>query len=125
MTEPNRHRYCDSCGFEGDVSRFIKKGPDGVAIRSKFKAAHLDQLRYGVEEARENGYYPYEEFCPVCGYNTLTNDDATNALCLKKGRGIRIRREEARKQKRNNDMFQMGLFIFFTALATWLIIKYA
>ena len=43
-------------------------GPDAIAIRSKFKAAHLDQLRYGVEQARENGYCPYNAL-PMLGHS--------------------------------------------------------
>jgi hypothetical protein len=125
MTEPNRYRFCDSCGFEGDVSHFIRKGPDGIAIRSKYIIAHVDQLRYGIEQARENGYYPYEEFCPMCGYNSESNDDATNARCLAKGRLIRIKRSELLQQRRNKEVLQVTLFMIVTALAAWLIILYA
>ena len=125
MTEPNHYRFCDSCGFEGDASRFIRKGPDGVAIRSKYKAAHLDQLRYGVREAQENGYYPYAEFCPLCGYNSDINDEVTNARCLEKGRLIRIRSKDVRQLRRNKGKVQLVLLILITGLVTLLIILYA
>lgn len=125
MTESNLYRFCDSCGFEGDASRFIRKGPDGVAIRSKYKAAHLDQLRYGVRETQENGYYPYAEFCPFCGYNSDINDEVTNARCLENGRLIRMKRKEGLQQRRNKAKVQLALFILITALVTLLIIKYA
>jgi len=125
MTESNHYRCCDSCGFEGDASRFIRKGPDGVAIRSKYKAAHLDQLRYGVREAQENGYYPYAEFCPLCGYNSEINDEVTNARCLEKGRLIRIRSKDVRQLRRNKDKVQLVLLILITGLVTLLIFMYA
>lgn len=92
MTEPNHYRYCDSCGFEGDKSLFIRTGPDGAAIKSSFKLPHNDSIRYGLEQARENGYYPYAEFCPSCGYNSDINDEATNEKCRERGRRIRIMR---------------------------------
>jgi hypothetical protein len=125
MTEPNHYRFCDSCGFEGDASRFIRKGPDGVAIRSKYKTAHLDQLRYGIREAQENGYYPYAEFCPLCGYNSDINDEVTNARCLEKGRRIRIRSKDVRQLRRNKDKLQLVLLILITGLVTLLLILYA
>lgn len=126
MTEPNRYRFCDSCGFEGDVSRFIRKGPDGIAIRSKFKIAHLSQLMIdGHKNTERDGYYPYAEFCPMCGYNSDINDEATNELCLAKGRLIRIKRRELLRQKRNKEVLQTALFMIVTALAAWLIILYA
>jgi hypothetical protein len=125
MTEPNHYRFYDSCGFEGDASRFIRKGPDGVAIRSKYKTAHLDQLRYGIREAQENGYYPYAEFCPLCGYNSDINDEVTNARCLEKGRRIRIRSKDVRQLRRNKDKLQLVLLILITGLVTLLLILYA
>ena len=63
-----------------------------MAIRSSFKIAHPDQIRYGLKEATDNGYYPYAEFCPNCGYNRDINDEATNAKCRERGRKIRIER---------------------------------
>lgn len=95
VTEPNHYRYSDSCGFEGDKSLFIHKGPNGVAIKSSFKLAHPDQIRYGLKEATDNGYYPYAEFCPSCGYNRDINDEATNAKCRERARKIRVERARA------------------------------
>lgn len=124
MTLPNTYRYCDSCGFEGDASKFIKVGPDGVAIRSKFKQRFLDQLRNGAEQADDAGYYPYAEFCPMCGFNRESDDASTDAECRAKGRLIRAQRLKAQKKARNRGRLMMALFILVIALAFFLIIKF-
>lgn len=75
---------------------FIRKGPDGVAIKSSFKVANLSQIMYGeLKNAEEIGYYPYAEFCPSCGYNRDINDEATNAKCRERARKIRVERARA------------------------------
>jgi hypothetical protein len=61
----------------------------------------------------------------MCGYNSESNDDATNARCLAKGRLIRIKRSELLQQRRNKEVLQVTLFMIVTALAAWLIILYA
>jgi hypothetical protein len=79
----------------------------------------------GHKNTERDGYYPYAEFCPMCGYNSDINDEATNELCLAKGRLIRIKRRELLRQKRNKEVLQTALFMIVTALAAWLIILYA
>lgn len=122
VTEPNHYRYCDSCGFEGDKSLFIRKGTDGVAIRSSFKIAHPDQIRYGLKEARENGYYPYAEFCPSCGYNRDINDEATNAKCRERGRHIHIKRAKILSERiRARNMSFLKTLLITSAMAALII----
>lgn len=110
------------------MSLFIRKGPDGVAIRSSFKVAHLSQVMYGdPKNAQENGYYPYAEFCPSCDYNSDINDEATNEKCRERGSLIRIKRARilSDRIRENNASFLKTLLITgaIAVLIIWLALR--
>lgn len=107
---------------------FIRKGPDGVAIKSSFKVANLSQIMYGeLKNAEEIGYYPYAEFCPSCGYNRDINDEATNAKCRERGRKIRIERARilSERVRARNVSFLKTLLITgaIASLIVWLALR--
>lgn len=105
------------------MSLFIRKGPDGVAIRSSFKVANLSQIMYGeLKNAQEIGYYPYAEFCPSCGYNTDINDEATNAKCRERGRKIRIERARILSERiRARNVSFLKTFLITSAIAALIV----
>jgi hypothetical protein len=65
-------------------------------------------LRYGREEAQKHAYFPNKEFCPKCGYECSSHDEAVELAYYA--------RREAQQKARAQQAKQGGCLLLFFAL---------